>query len=221
MPVGIWVVSTFWLFLIVLQWMLDKFFPLLWISSLLTLLPWTLDPLAFTSHMLRFQAFGLYLCMVGILLVIYSYVRLLGHKVILSLIFEELFSTIFYNEYTILYPHLNTAPPTQKFQLCSPNWPWTQYVTQGDLKFMVTLLSLPPNRWDYMCAPLHLLSILKPSLPTSPVLVLTSWSSCLHHLQGTRIAGVCCHFQFIFCSLNSGPPNEYVSFVVFGQGLTV
>lgn len=51
----------------------------------------------------------------------------------------------------------------------------------GDLKLRVN--PLPPNYWDYKHVPLYLLSILRQSLPTSLMLVLNSWFSCLHHLQ--------------------------------------
>lgn len=36
--------------------------------------------------------------------------------------------------------------------LCTPDWPWSYHVVEGNFK-LLTLLCLPPTCWDYMCVP--------------------------------------------------------------------
>jgi hypothetical protein len=43
-----------------------------------------------------------------------------------------------------------------RVSLCSPGCPGTHFVDQTGLELIEIHLSLPPECWDYSCAPLHL-----------------------------------------------------------------
>lgn len=65
----------------------------------------------------------------------------------------------------------------------SPGWPQSLYVAKDDLEFL-NFLPLPPECWDYRCAPLQL-TALSPQPAFIHVFLLTGLFFLINHLDTT------------------------------------